>query len=394
MIAPYIKETMNSKGASVIRKMFEEGIQLKKQFGQDKVFDFSLGNPDLDPPEKVVEAVRKIADDVSHGRHGYMQNAGYSETRSAMAQKVSGEQQVTLCAENIVMTCGAASAINCVLKAVVSPGDEVIVPAPFFAEYRHYVNNFSGHLVEVPSNDDFSLNIEKIKSSLSEKTAAIIINTPNNPTGKIFGKSEIEALCKILSEHGKTTGRFPYLICDEPYRAIVYDNAEIPPVFGLYSESVVVSSFAKDLSLPGERIGYIAANPKMQDCSEFISACTFALRTLGFVNAPAFFQKVVAQSWDASVDYSSYKKRRDILMNILDEAGLEYCYPQGAFYLFVKVPEKWNGDDAAFCDHLKKFLILSAPGGSFGKKGYFRLAYCVAETTIENSRDAFINAVK
>ena len=178
MIAPYIKETMNSKGASVIRKMFEEGIQLKKQFGQDKVFDFSLGNPDLDPPEKVVEAVRKIADDVSHGRHGYMQNAGYSETRSAMAQKVSGEQKVTLCAENIVMTCGAASALNCVLKAVISPGDEVIVPAPFFAEYRHYVNNFSGRLVEVPSNDDFSLNIEKIKSSLSEKTAAIIINTP------------------------------------------------------------------------------------------------------------------------------------------------------------------------------------------------------------------------
>ena len=229
---------------------------------------------------------------------------------------------------------------------------------------------------------------------LSLKTAAVLINTPNNPTGKIYSESDIEELAAALKKHGNSCGRMPCLICDEPYRAIVYDGAKVPPVFPKYENAVVVSSFAKDLSIPGERIGYIAVNPKCEDSDEFISACTFCLRTLGCVNAPAFFQKVVAKSWNAKVDYSSYARRRDLLMAILDKAGFEYCRPQGAFYLFVKVPSRWNDDDSAFCDYLKKFFILSAPGNGFGKKGYFRLAYCVSEKTIVNSEKAFIAAAK
>lgn len=394
MIASQIKETINSKGASVIRKMFEEGIQLKKQYGDDNVFDFSLGNPDLDPPPEVQAAILEVAEDTSHGCHGYMPNAGYPLVRSAMAEKVGGEQETKLEGSNVVMTVGAASALNCVLKAILNGGDEVVVPSPFFAEYRHYVNNFGGKLVEVSTKEDFSLDVDSIRKALSARTAAVLINTPNNPTGKIYSEKDIDELARALKEHGKACGRMPYLICDEPYRAIVYDGAKVPPVFPLYDNAVVVSSFAKDLSLPGERIGYIAVNPRCEDADEFITACTFCLRTLGCVNAPAFFQKVVAKSWNAKVDYSSYKKRRDLLSAILDKAGFEYCKPEGAFYLFVKVPARWNGDDSAFCDYMKKFFILSAPGNGFGRKGYFRLAYCVSEKTIVNSEKAFIEAAK
>lgn len=394
MINPQIKETINSKGASVIRKMFEEGIQLKKQYGDDNVFDFSLGNPDLDPPQEVLDAIQEEAKDLSHGCHGYMPNAGYPETRAAMAEKVSGEQTVKLEGKNVVMTVGAASALNCVFKTILSSGDEVIVPAPFFAEYRHYVNNYGGKLIEVPTKEDFGLDVSQIEKVLSNKTAAVLINTPNNPTGKIYSEEDIKNLTQLLNKHGKDCGRMPYLICDEPYRAIVYDGAKVPAVFPLYNNAVVVTSFAKDLSIPGERVGYIAVNPACEDADEFITACTFCLRTLGCVNAPAFFQKVVAKSWNAKVDYSSYRVRRDKLMAILDKAGFEYHRPEGAFYLFVKAPAKWNEDDSAFSDHLKKFFILSAPGAGFGKKGWVRLAYCVSEKTIENSEKAFIKAAE
>jgi len=394
MIAKHIQETINSKGASVIRKMFEEGIVLKKQHGEDKVFDFTLGNPDLDPPEKVVKAIQEEAKNLSHGRHGYMPNAGYPFVREEIAKKISKEQGCAVKGENVIMTVGAASALNCVFKAVLNPNDEVIVPAPFFAEYRHYAKNHNGLLIEVPSKNDFSLDLQAIKSKLNEKTAAVLINNPNNPTGKIYSEDEIKALSALLTENFKKTGRVTYLVCDEPYRAIVYDNAKVAPAFQFYDNTVIVSSFAKDLSLPGERIGYIAVNPKSDNPHEFINAVTFALRTLGCVNAPAFFQKVIAASWDAEVDYSSYEKRRDKLMKVLDNAGIEYYRPQGAFYLFCKVPQKFNGDDGEFCDYLKKYLILAAPGSGFGGKGWFRLAYCVSEKTIVSSEKAFLEAMK
>ena len=393
MIAPHIKELMNNKGSSAIRRMFEEGIALKKQFGEDNVFDFSLGNPDLDPPKEVLEAIKEVSEDISHGAHGYMPNAGYPEVRESMAKKVTLEQGIPVAGKNIVMTVGAASALNCVFKAILSPEDEVLVPAPFFAEYRHYVRNYGGILVEIPSNDDFSINLELLKSKLSSKTAAILINNPNNPTGKIYSEDDVKALSEILKEHSKKSGRTPYLICDEPYRAITYDGQKVAPAFQFYESSVIVTSFAKDLSLPGERIGYVAVNPKCSDADEFSSAVTFSLRILGCVNSPAFFQKVVAKSWNAKVDYSSYEKRRNLLMKNLDNAGIKYYRPQGAFYLFCKVPDFWNDDDAAFCDHLKKHLILAAPGTGFGGKGWFRLAYCVSEKTIVNSEKAFIAAM-
>lgn len=394
MISQKIKATIHSKTSSVIRQMFEEGIRLKKLYGQDKVFDFSLGNPDLEPPPQLKEEIIKQAQNDFHGCHGYMSNAGFPETRKAIAEKVSLEQNFQVESKNVVISCGAASALNCIFKTLLNEGDEVIVPSPFFSEYRNYVGNYNGKLVEVPSKDDFSLEIQAIKDALSPKTAAILINTPNNPTGKVYSQKEIEDLVFILDEYSKNSERKPYLIFDEPYRAIVYDGVTIPTVFDKYNYAIVISSFAKDLSIPGERIGYMAVNPNCDEADEVVNAFTFCLRTLGFVNAPAFFQRVISKTWNAKVDYSSYKKRRDLLMAILDEAGFEYFRPDGAFYLFVKVPDFWKGDDGAFCEHLKKFFILSAPGIGFGKKGFFRLAYCVSEKTIINSREAFINAAK
>lgn len=394
MINPLIQELISNKDASVIRKMFEEGIEMKKIYGADKVYDFSLGNPDLDPPQKVVDAVKEVAADTSHGRHGYMPNAGYPETRAAMARKVSLEQGVKLESGDVVITAGAASALNCVFKTILNAGDNVIVPKPFFAEYRNYVRNYGGILQEVSTKDDFSLDVESIKKALNEKTAAVLINSPNNPTGKVYTESDIVALAECLKEHAAKSGRTPYLILDEPYRAITYDGKTVPSAFDKYDSSIVVSSFAKNLSLPGERIGYIAVNPKAEDAKNLIGGSIFSLRVLGYVNAPAFFQKVVQKSWDAEVDFSSYEKRRNLLMGVLDKAGIEYYRPEGAFYLFVKVPAKFNGDDMAFSDHLKKFHILCAPGKGFGGPGWVRLAYCVDEKTIVNSQEAFIEAAK
>lgn len=383
---------MTDKNASAIRKMFEEGKILKAKYGEDKVYDFSLGNPDLEPPKEVLDAIKEVAADTSKGAHAYMSNAGYDECRAAMAQKESLEQGVAVDASCVIMTVGAASAISSAIKALIMPGEEVVVPAPFFAEYTHYAKNHGGVLVPVPTKKDFSLDIPAIKAALNKKTVAVIINSPNNPTGKVYTAQEIRELAAALKEFGAKNGRYPYLICDEPYRAIVYDGALVSPVFPEYEHSVVVTSFAKNLSVPGERIGYICCNPANPEKAEFIAAATMAFRISGCVNAPAFFQKVIAKSWNAKVDYSSYLKRRDLLMDVLDNAGIEYEKPQGAFYIFAKVPAAFGDDDSAFVEVLEKNLILCAPGSGFGMKGHFRIAYCVPEKTIVNSREAFYKA--
>ncbi len=393
MIAEYIRETLESPSAGVIRKMFEEGAALKKKYGEDSVFDFSIGNPDLEPPKKLVDAVVDVASDLSRNRHGYMPNAGYQEARIQMAKKTSAEQGVKIGWRNIVMSVGAAGALNCVMKVLLNPGDEVVVPSPYFAEYGHYIKNHGGKLVAVGTGPDFSLDVDLVKKALNPRTAAVLINSPNNPTGKIYSDQELDLLSDALKEHGEKTGRFPYIVCDEPYRAISYDGRKVSAVFPKYRNSVVATSFAKNLSVPGERIGYVAVNPECEDGETFVSALNFATRTLGFVNAPAFFQKVIAKSWDAECDYSLYEKRRNSMMAVMDFAGLSYAVPEGAFYLFVKVPEDWNGDDMAFTEHLKKFNILCAPGSGFGCAGWFRISYCVSEKTIENSREAFKRAV-
>ena len=393
MIARNMKSILENPANGVIRKMFEEGALLKKKYGEDNVYDFSIGNPDLDPPSEVVEAIEEIAADTSPMCHGYMPNPGYMQARQAMAEKTSLEQGTAVPADCVIMSVGAAGAMNCVFKALLNVGDEVIVPAPYFAEYGHYCANHGGTLRPVPTKNDFSLDTDAIKAALTEKTAAVIINSPNNPTGRIYSKEEIQALSAVLTAHGEKTGRYPYIVCDEPYRAITYGGKKVAPVFPEYRQAVVVTSFAKNLSVPGERIGYIAVNPASDDASEMVAACILATRILGFVNAPAFFQKVIARSWNARCDYSLYEKRCREIMEIMDYAGLQYAKPEGAFYLFVKVPEGWNGDDMAFTEHLKKFNILCAPGTGFGGKGWFRISYCVAEKTILNSKEAFYKAI-
>ena len=403
-IAPHIKEIMNNKNASAIRKMFEEGNILKQKYGEENVFDFSIGNPDLDPPSQVIKTIKDIAEEEIKGCHGYMPNAGYIQTRQAIANKISLEQGISLDGNSIIMSVGAAAALNCVFKAILSPEDEIIVPAPFFAEYTHYTRNHGGVLFPVSTNKDFSLNIKNIENALSLKTAAVLINSPNNPTGKIYTEQEIKELIQVLENHGKKTGRKPYLICDEPYRDIVYENKTVSSIFPFYSESIIVSSFAKNLSIPGERLGYLCVNPLCSESKELIASCILATRILGYVNAPAFFQRVIAKSWNSSVDFSSYEKRRNLLMKVLDEVGIDYAHPEGAFYLFCRVPPKksvleaqdtgWIGDDNEFCSHLKEYKILCAPGTGFGCSGWFRMSYCTSETTIQNCQKAFEEAIK
>jgi len=404
-IAEHIKQTMNSKKSAVIRNMFEEGIRLKKEYGADKIYDFSLGNPDLDPPAAVIEAVKQTALDLSKGRHSYMSNAGYMEVREAMAQKVSADQSLSgtqkLSGDHIVMTVGAAGALNAVFKAILNPQDRVLVSVPFFPEYTHYVQNHGGTLVPVQATDNLSLDAQAFERTFSDididakqggakgSVAAVLLNSPNNPSGKIYSKENVESLIAVFRSYGKKTGRMPYLVCDEPYREITYDGKTVPAVFPLYENSIIVTSFAKNLSLPGERIGYIAVNPACPDAGDLVSACTFANRILGFVNSPAFFQKVVAKSWNVPVDYSAYEKRCKLISSIVRDAGIDFIEPEGAFYLFCKVPTPKNiahsgykGDDFAFCDHLKKYRILCAPGSGFGCPGWFRMAYCISEQTI------------
>lgn len=393
MLSQKIKSIVESPSNGVIRKMFEEGAALKLKYGADKVYDFSIGNPDLDPPQKVFEVVKEIASDTTHLRHGYMPNPGYVETRTAMAKKTSIEQGVEIDYSNVIMAVGAAGAINATLKALLNEGDEVIVPCPYFAEYGHYIHNHGGEIVGVKTKDDFSLDPQTIKNAIKKNTAAILLNSPNNPTGRIYTDSDIDELIKVLNESGKETGRYPYIILDEPYRAITYEGKQVAKVFGKYENTIVVTSFAKNLSLPGERIGYICINPACKEAKEFVANAIFATRVLGYVNAPAFFQKVIAKSWDAECDYSKYEKRRNLIMEVMDYAGLKYAKPEGAFYLWVKVPNGWNDDDMAFTNHLKKYNILCAPGSGFAGKGWFRIAYCCSEESIINSKEAFKKAV-
>ena len=389
---PIASEIKNALGSSsMIRKMFEEGIQLKKQYGDDKVFDFSLGNPDLEPPPAFHRVFLKLAKEDKKGSHGYMPNAGYPEVRQALAEKISGEHKVKIDFSHVIMSAGASGALNTVLKTICSAGDEVIITRPYFMEYRSYTGNFGAKLVEVDSKENFDLNLELVEKDLSEKTQAVLINSPNNPTGRVYSASIINGLGELLRAHGKKTGRLPYLIADEPYREIVFDGIEVPSVLGTYSEAIVVNSYSKSLSLPGERIGYIAVGPDINDKNDVINGMIHSARVLGYVNAPALMQRIVAELTFARVNVDVYARRKNAFKEILDAAGIKYAEPQGAFYLFCKVPQR--DDDPAFVDHLKKHLILGVPGSSFGKPGWIRLAYCVDEKIIRNSADAFVKAM-
>jgi aspartate aminotransferase len=371
--------------------MFEEGSRLKARYGSHRVFDFSIGNPDLDPPAAFHRVFTELALEDKRGSHGYMPNAGYEDVRAALAEKASREQGVALDASLMVMAVGAAGGLNVVFKTILNSADEVIVPRPYFMEYRSYVGNHGGRLVEVDTLPDFNLDTAAIRRALSEKTAAVLINSPHNPTGRVYPEETIAALARVLTEHGKKCGRFPCLVADEPYREIVYATT-VPPVLSAYKESLVVTSYSKSLSIPGERIGYIAVSPAMENREEVMNGLIYATRILGYVNAPALMQRIVARLTEERVDVGIYARRRDVFKQVLDEAGIAYAEPEGAFYLFCRVPKPRTGgpaDDGLFAEHLKKHLILAVPGAAFGAGGWVRFAYCVDEGIIRASAEAF-----
>jgi len=372
--------------SSWIRKMFEEGARLKALHGAEQVCDFSLGNPDLPPPARYQEAVRQVLAGEGPGAHAYMANSGYPFVREAVAKQIGTEQGLALGPEEILMTVGAAGAINVVMKALLDPGDEVLILAPFFVEYHFYVDNHGGVTKIVSTAADFSLDLVAIEAAISEKTKAIIINSPNNPTGQIYSAAELAGLGAILARAPQTI----YLISDEPYRKIVYDNHPVPSVFAACPNAIIVSSYSKDLSLPGERIGYIAVHPGIEGKPQLVGAMTLANRILGFVNAPALMQRVVAQLQGVTVDCGVYARRRALFCKVLSEAGYEFVPPKGAFYLFPKSP---IADDARFVGLLAEERILGVPGRGFGMEGYFRLAFCVEDAVISRSAEGFKKAM-
>jgi aspartate aminotransferase len=379
------------KNSSLIRKMFEEGIKRKAELGEENVFDFSLGNPNLEPPAGFKNVLNDLINDPTPGRHGYMPNAGYDSTRQAVADFLSMNNKGRFSAGDVLMTVGAGGGLNVILKALLDPGDEVIIPSPYFMEYNFYLENHQGIPRIVPTKKDFSLDLIGIEGALSEKTKAVLINSPNNPTGKVYTEEELLDLGRLIEKTSHRFGRTIYLISDEPYRKLVYDGIKVPSIFDIYRESIMATSFSKDLSLPGERIGYVAVNPDITEKEAVTAGLILSNRILGFVNAPALMQRAIPSLLDASVDISFYQKNRDMLCEALASFGYRFVKPQGAFYLFPETPVK---DDVEFVSRLKDENILTVPGSAFGRSGHFRIAYCTSPAVVERSLPGFERAIK
>ena len=379
--------------SSWIRRMFETGIELKKKHGPDQVFDFSLGNPDVPPPPEVSRALQDLAQNLDRPfALGYMPNAGYADVRGQMAERLSCEQGVGLNAGHVVMTCGAAGAINAFCRAVLDPGDEVVCPAPYFVEYVFYAENFGGKLCPVMSKPlSFELDLAAIDRAICARTRVVIINSPNNPTGQIYSRQEISELAGILEKHSRANGRPVFLLSDEPYRFLAYDGSEVPPVLSAYAYSAIAGSFSKSLSVAGERVGYLAVCPDMADVEQLMGGIVFTNRTLGYVNASAVGQSLVRYTSGVEVDVEIYRNRRSVMARVLEEAGIEFCLPKGAFYFFPRVPG--GNDDSAFVRMLMDERIIAVPGAGFGCPGYFRLAFCVDARVIENAAPGFRRTV-
>lgn len=376
------------KNNSVIREMFEEGKRLSKIYGKENVYDFSLGNPNVPAPKEVNEAIIKVlqTEDPCFV-HGYMSNSGYEDVREKIAANINKKFGTDFKTNNLIMTVGAASALNIVLKSILNPDDEVIVFAPYFSEYNNYIQNYDGKVVKVsPNLVDFMPNLKEFEEKINEKTKAVIINTPNNPTGVIYKEKTIIELSNIMNRKQEEIGHPIYLISDEPYRELVYDDIEVPYITKYYDNSFVIYSYSKSLSLPGERIGYVAVSTKMEDAEEMIDAVTIANRIIGCVNSPSLIQRVIPHCLDISTDIETYRKNRDLLCEILKENNFEFVNPEGAFYLFVKTPIE---DDKEFCKIAKKYNLLFVPASSFSCSGYIRIAYCVSYDMISRSREAF-----
>lgn len=389
MIADKMKNLV--KNNSVIREMFEEGKRLEEIYGKEKVYDFSLGNPSVPAPEKVKEAIIDIVQKEDPCfLHGYMSNAGFEDVREEIAQSINKRFSTNFNFKNIIMTVGAASGLNIVLKSILNPGDEVIVFAPYFSEYNNYIRNYDGTVVIVsPNIENFEPDLYEFEEKINEKTKAVIINTPNNPTGVIYSEETIKRMAEIMRK--KAINHPIYLISDEPYREIVYDDTKVPYVTKYYDNTFIVYSYSKSLSLPGERIGYVVIPNELDSSEEMIEAVTISNRILGYVNAPSLIQRVIPYCLESQVDLETYEKNRNLLYSIIKENKFECIKPQGAFYLFVKTPIK---DDKEFCNIAKKYNLLFVPGSSFGCPGYVRIAYCVSYEKIENSRKAFEQLAK
>ncbi|MBR5358742.1 MAG: pyridoxal phosphate-dependent aminotransferase [Clostridiales bacterium] len=381
MISSKIKAKL--AGGSAIRKMFEEGNRLKAIYGADNVFDFSIGNPDLEPPHEVSDALKDLADNPTPGMHGYMSNSGYESTRKIVADKRSAESSLQIGPDAVCMTVGAACAMNDVLHSLLDDGEEVIVLAPYFMEYNGYIENHNGVPVIVPTDENFMPVISRIKDAITPKTKAIIINSPNNPSGVVYPASLLTELNDMLKACDHTI----HVISDEPYIDLAYDGMTVPCALSYIDNLIVCFSWSKSLSLPGERIGYTLVSPKNEDYEDLTNAIVLSHRTLGSVNAPAIWQKVIERSIDAKVDVANYEHRRNLLYSNIIDAGFDSVKPNGALYIFMNTPEGLT--DAEFAEICAKQNILVVPGAAFSCPGYCRLAFCVSETSIRNSRKAF-----
>lgn len=376
------------QGSSVIRAMFEEGKKMAKIYGAENVFDFSLGNPSVEPPKAVKEKIVSILNEVpANTIHGYMSNAGHESVRAAIASSLNERFDTSFSEENIIMTVGAAGGLNVALKTILDPQDEVIAFAPYFGEYNNYVANYDGIVVPIsPHAPDFLPNLAEFERKITEKTKAVIVNTPNNPTGVIYSEEIIRQMADILERKQKQFGKDIYLISDEPYRELAYDGAKVPYLTKYYKNTIVGYSYSKSLSLPGERIGYLVVPNEVADFENFVSAASVATRILGFVNAPSLQQLLIARCLDETTDVSVYDKNRKLLYDKLQQLGFECVKPQGAFYMWVKSPV---ADEKAFVAKAKEFQLLLVPGSTFACPGYVRIAYCVEEEMILRSFAAF-----
>ncbi len=388
-IAERVQKSMAQ--GSWVRKMFEEGASLKQQYGEENVFDLSLGNPVMEPPIEFHQELKRLAENPLPGMHRYMENAGYPETRATVAAQLSLETSIKFTINDIIMTCGAAGALNVVLKTLLNEGDEVIIFSPYFPEYTHYIDNHGGIVRIVPTDEQFIPRLDILQTTIGAKTKAVLINSPNNPSGAVYGEDFVHQLGELLSKKQAQYGTRIFLISDEAYRKIIYDGLKYPSPLLHHPQSIIVTSHSKDLALPGERIGYIAVNPTCSQRQELVGGLIHCNRTLGYVNAPALMQHLVSRLQSVTVPVAEYQKRRDFLYDQLNEMGYSVMKPQGAFYMFPKSPLE---DDVAFIKELQSWRVLTVPGRGFGTPGYFRISYCVDDRTLEGSLSGFGKAAQ